>query len=81
MNALNNILVYNFLRSYAVSENLLPKLFLLNSGRQYDKNGNLRQWWNNNTILAFRKRAQCVVDQYSNYKLEPFGLQVSPSPW
>ncbi|KAI0216966.1 hypothetical protein LSAT2_031116 [Lamellibrachia satsuma] len=45
-------------------------------GRQYDKNGNLRQWWNNNTIFAFRKRAQCIVDQYSNYKLEPFGLQI-----
>lgn len=47
-------------------------------GRQYDKNGNMRQWWNNATIRKFRDRAQCIVDQYSSYTLEPFGHQVSP---
>ena len=45
-------------------------------GRQYDKDGNLRQWWNNETINAFRERAQCIIDQYSSYTLEPFGYQV-----
>ncbi|KAJ8320335.1 hypothetical protein KUTeg_001922 [Tegillarca granosa] len=46
-------------------------------GRQYDKHGNLKQWWNNQTIEAFRKRAQCMVVQYNNYKLEQIGLNVS----
>ena len=37
----------------------------------------MRQWWNNATISKFRQRAQCIVDQYGSYKLEPFGHQVS----
>ena len=51
--------------------------FVLNAGRQYDKDGNLRQWWNNGTIRAFRERAQCIIDQYSDYVLEPLGMHVS----
>ncbi|KAF2352626.1 Peptidase M13 N-terminal domain [Trinorchestia longiramus] len=39
-------------------------------GRQFDKNGNLKQWWNNRTIKAFRERAQCIIDQYSSYKVD-----------
>jgi len=46
-------------------------------GRQYDKDGNLRQWWNNGTIKAFRQRAQCIIDQYSDYVLEQIGMNVS----
>lgn len=29
----------------------------------------MMQWWNDKTIKAFRERAQCIVDQYSRYKL------------
>lgn len=29
----------------------------------------MMQWWNNVTVRAFRERAQCIVDQYSRYKL------------
>uniref|UniRef100_A0A0A9W738 Membrane metallo-endopeptidase-like 1 n=3 Tax=Lygus hesperus TaxID=30085 RepID=A0A0A9W738_LYGHE len=39
-------------------------------GRQFDKDGNLMQWWNNATIREFRERAQCFIDQYNRYKLE-----------
>nr|CAI5828593.1 unnamed protein product [Callosobruchus analis] len=39
------------------------------SGRQFDKDGNLRQWWNNATIKAFREKAQCITDKYSRYKV------------
>ncbi|CAG5124583.1 unnamed protein product, partial [Candidula unifasciata] len=39
-------------------------------GRQYDKNGNIKQWWDDQTIQAFRDRAQCIIDQYSQYKLD-----------
>lgn len=38
--------------------------------------GNLKQWWKNETIDAFRQRAQCMIDQYSSYKLEQIGLNV-----
>ncbi|CAN7986082.1 unnamed protein product [Ixodes hexagonus] len=36
-------------------------------GREYDKTGNLHQWWKNSTIRSFQSRAQCFIDQYSNY--------------
>ncbi|KAJ3602526.1 hypothetical protein NHX12_030279 [Muraenolepis orangiensis] len=42
-------------------------------GREYDKDGNLRLWWKNASVEAFKKQTQCMVDQYSNYSinLEP----------
>ena len=39
------------------------------SGREYDQNGNLHQWWNNKTIGKFKERTECVVTQYSNYEI------------
>ncbi len=36
-------------------------------GRQYDAQGNLRDWWTEEDAKAFEKRAQCVVDQYSGF--------------
>lgn len=35
------------------------------------------QWWNNATIKAFRERAQCIIDQYSRYKLDEIDLFVN----
>ncbi|XP_015171080.1 PREDICTED: neprilysin-2-like [Polistes dominula] len=46
-------------------------------GRQFDKDGNMMQWWNNATIKAFRERTQCIVDQYSGYKLEEVDLYIN----
>jgi len=37
-------------------------------GREYDKFGNMHQWWNNKTIEKFKKQADCVVQQYSKYE-------------
>ncbi|XP_077288912.1 M13 family metallopeptidase neprilysin 3 isoform X1 [Arctopsyche grandis] len=39
-------------------------------GREYDRNGNLNQWWNNKTTNQFKLRTACIRDQYSNYTLE-----------
>lgn len=39
-------------------------------GREYDKFGNLRPWWNNRSIENFNKQTDCFVKQYSNYKLQ-----------
>ncbi|XP_024945787.1 neprilysin-1 isoform X2 [Cephus cinctus] len=38
-----------------------------NSGRQYDGDGNLRQWWSNMTIFEYTERAECFVEQYGSY--------------
>ncbi|KAJ6219511.1 hypothetical protein RDWZM_005323 [Blomia tropicalis] len=46
-------------------------------GRQFDKNGNMKQWWNNATIKRFRTRAQCIIDQYSSYVLEDINTNVN----
>lgn len=35
------------------------------------------QWWNNSTIRAFRERAQCIIDQYSRYKIHEVGLYMN----
>lgn len=37
----------------------------------------MEQWWNNATIHAFRDRAQCIIDQYSRYKVNELGLYMN----
>lgn len=49
----------------------------LRPGRQFDKHGNLKQWWDNSTIQAFQKQTECIVQQYSSYRLEQIGLHVN----
>jgi putative endopeptidase len=36
-------------------------------GRQFDANGNLRDWWTADDAKAFEQRASCISDQYSQY--------------
>ncbi len=36
-------------------------------GRQFDGDGNLRDWWTKQDASEFEKRANCVRDQYSSY--------------
>jgi putative endopeptidase len=36
-------------------------------GRQFDANGNLRDWWTPEDAKAFEQRASCISDQYSQY--------------
>lgn len=36
-------------------------------GRQYDKDGNLKDWWTSRDASLFKERAQKVVDQYNNF--------------
>jgi putative endopeptidase len=37
------------------------------SGRRFDAEGNLRDWWTSADGKAFDERAACVANQYSNY--------------
>ncbi|KAK7475945.1 hypothetical protein BaRGS_00032834, partial [Batillaria attramentaria] len=46
-------------------------------GRQFDKDGNLIQWWDDSVIKRFKERAQCIIDQYSNYTVPGVGMQVN----
>jgi putative endopeptidase len=36
-------------------------------GRQFDAQGNLRDWWTPKDAKAFEQRASCIADQYSQY--------------
>lgn len=37
------------------------------TGRHYDQTGNYTNWWDEKTVQAFEERAQCFVDQYSEF--------------
>ncbi len=36
-------------------------------GRQFDAQGNLRDWWTEQDAKAFNQRAQCLVKEYSSF--------------
>ena len=36
-------------------------------GRQRDADGQLASWWTNETLDRYLERAQCFINQYSNY--------------
>ncbi|HNW69752.1 MAG TPA: M13 family metallopeptidase [Bacteroidales bacterium] len=38
-------------------------------GRQYDKDGNLRDWWTKEDAVNFEKQTQVLVDQFNGYKM------------
>lgn len=38
-----------------------------NSGRQYDGDGNVRQWWTKDTIEKYKDRTECFVEQYNSF--------------
>lgn len=46
-------------------------------GRQFDLDGNLVDWWGNDTAEAFKEKSQCFVDQYSNYTEKQTGLNLN----
>ncbi|KAK3304769.1 uncharacterized protein B0T15DRAFT_419132 [Chaetomium strumarium] len=40
-----------------------------NNGRLWNENAEHRAWWDNSTISSFQSRAQCFVDQYSQFSV------------
>lgn len=38
-------------------------------GRQFDGTGKLRDWWPSEIVNKFTEKAQCLVDQYSQFKV------------
>lgn len=50
---------------------------LMLKGRQFDGDGNLVEWWNEETISKFEQKAKCIIEQYGNYTDEQTMLSVS----
>ncbi|XP_022914109.1 neprilysin-2 isoform X2 [Onthophagus taurus] len=46
-------------------------------GRQFDKDGNLVDWWEPETQQSFVKKAQCIIDQYSNFTVPELGINLN----
>lgn len=46
-------------------------------GRQFDLDGNLVDWWGNDTDESFKEKAMCMIDQYSNYTDLQTGLNLN----
>ncbi|MCM3876590.1 MAG: M13 family metallopeptidase [Thermoanaerobaculia bacterium] len=43
-------------------------------GRQFDKSGNLKDWWTERSTKQFEKRAGCVERQFSDFKVEDLNV-------
>lgn len=40
------------------------------SGRLYNENGKLEEWWTEETSEAFNEKQQCISKQYSKYTID-----------
>ncbi len=41
------------------------------SGRKFDGQGRLTQWWDDAAVTRFEERAECVEELYSGYEVQP----------
>uniref|UniRef100_A0A5S6Q7J6 Peptidase M13 N-terminal domain-containing protein n=1 Tax=Trichuris muris TaxID=70415 RepID=A0A5S6Q7J6_TRIMR len=46
-------------------------------GSQYDKNGNLKDWWTPMAFERFRERTTCIIEQYNNYTVPDINIKVN----
>ncbi|XP_015511770.2 neprilysin-2 isoform X1 [Neodiprion lecontei] len=46
-------------------------------GRQFDKEGNLVDWWQPETKERYLEKAECIIYQYGNYTVESVGLNLN----
>ncbi|XP_054161800.1 neprilysin-2-like [Oppia nitens] len=46
-------------------------------GRQYDSTGNLRNWWDTDTDALYKQKAECFVQQYSNFTVNEISKKVN----
>ncbi|XP_053942086.1 membrane metallo-endopeptidase-like 1 isoform X3 [Cuculus canorus] len=45
------------------------------NGRNFDKDGNMFDWWSNFSAMHFKEQSRCMVYQYGNYTWELAGRQ------
>uniref|UniRef100_A0A8C7I8A2 Endothelin-converting enzyme 1 n=1 Tax=Oncorhynchus kisutch TaxID=8019 RepID=A0A8C7I8A2_ONCKI len=71
----SGMLIYNiYISPIYYKSPVLKHILLYVKGREYDKDGNLRSWWKNSSVEAFKKQTQCMVEQYSNYSINKEAL-------
>lgn len=46
-------------------------------GSQFDSNGNLVDWWEEDTKVAYLEKANCIIEQYGNFTEPQTGLEVN----
>ncbi|EYC44744.1 hypothetical protein Y032_0451g1686 [Ancylostoma ceylanicum] len=46
-------------------------------GSQYDKDGNLHNWWSARSLESFDERRRCIVEQYGNYTVPKINMKVN----
>uniref|UniRef100_A0A1A9X1W5 Neprilysin, neutral endopeptidase 2 n=1 Tax=Glossina brevipalpis TaxID=37001 RepID=A0A1A9X1W5_9MUSC len=46
-------------------------------GRQFDVDGNLVDWWHDNTKKAYLEKAKCIIEQYGNFTDQLTGLKLN----
>ena len=54
------------------NEMTISPLFCLfvSTGRLFDKYGNMKEWWTQQSAEKFTELTQCMIQQYSNYTVE-----------
>lgn len=52
----------------------------LPSGRNFDEEGNMLDWWSNFSAQHFQEQAECMVHQYGNYSWD-LAEQQNVSAW
>lgn len=50
-------------------------------GRQFDLNGNLKDWWMPETKSKFLNKTNCIIEQYGNFTESRLGMKVSLIHW
>jgi len=45
-------------------------------GRQFNKEGNLVDWWDPETKKRYLKKAECIIHQYGNYTVKEVEMNV-----
>lgn len=62
---LDDAVVYGYVGASTIGHELTHGFD--DEGRQFDQNGNLKNWWSKEDEANFKKRAQMLVDQFNAY--------------
>ncbi|XP_014250818.1 neprilysin-2 isoform X2 [Cimex lectularius] len=46
-------------------------------GKQFDKNGDLMEWWADETKTKYSEMAQCIINQYGNYTSKQVNMKLN----
>ncbi|TRY79276.1 hypothetical protein TCAL_06071 [Tigriopus californicus] len=46
-------------------------------GRQFDRSGNIKQWWDHESSQNFQTRKQCMIDQYSSFQVDSVDMKLN----